>query len=470
MRKLLIYLLCLNISFLPSFNANAFVGVVPVALSNPVVRFVATEILIDVAAKGFAASDPLYNTSAKLSKAKYISFLRGKGKAIAFIAAGLAAVGFTIGDDITKPAVSTQNNDVKPVKGVAWTAAGRYDISPSALGTQLCQAFYGCNNVRIDLYANEPNRSDLRNLVFLNVTNIELQSHVASSLPCQYVSGSVASCSADYVPPAVVDLPATDEEIDSKFFTWISSQPEHDQRFAFAGDDGRLHPDIAKELEVSAPPLMPNGQALPAVGTQLWVYADMIARGVAQQTNPDSPNYVPPASWSDASYLANNVAAGNQAITNSNANGKPLPGESVSPGETPAGEVSVNNLTGIETRIDTTNQILTDLSVSNVSTSTAPNIEKSKSYWVSKYPSGLSGVWSEFNEDFKDTPLFNWLNSFKTQFSGTGQYPTWSICFDLGFSDFGCHELTVPPYVWVAIRAFVIFCSSLLARRLVFGG
>lgn len=57
---------------------------------------------------------------------------------------------------------------------------------------------------------------------------------------------------------------------------------------------------------------------------------------------------------------------------------------------------SVNNLTGIETRIDTTNQILTDLSVSNVSTSTAPNIEKSKSYWVSKYPSGLSGVWSEF--------------------------------------------------------------------------
>lgn len=469
MRKLLIYLLCLNISFLPSFNANAFMGAVAVAFSNPAVRFAATEIIIDVAARGFAANDPLYSTPAKLSKAKYISFLRGKGKAIAFIAAALTALGFVIGDNISSPS-DVKNNDVLPVKGLAWTASGRYDSSPSSLSEQICHAIYGCEKSRIDLYVYDTARGDIRTLVFLNSTGVELQSQTASQLGCSYAPSSVASCSPDFVPPAVNQGPSTDQEIDSKFLTWISSQPEHDQRFAFSGSDGRLHPDIAKELEVPLPPSMPNGQPLPAVGSQPWVYADMIARGVAQQTNPDSANYVPPASWSDASYLANNVAAGNQAITNSNANGKPLPGESVSPGESPAGEVSVNNLTGIETRIDTTNQILTDLSVSSVSTSTAPNIEKSKSYWVSKYPAGLSGVWSEFNEDFKDTPLFNWLNSFKTQFSGSGQYPTWSICFDLGFSDFGCHELTVPPYVWVAIRAFVIFCSSLLARRLVFGG
>ncbi|GJA49218.1 hypothetical protein [Aeromonas caviae] len=470
MRKFFIYLLCLNLSLFPAFQVHAFVGVVPVALSNPVVRFVATEILIDVAAKGFAASDPLYNTSAKLSKAKYISFLRGKGKAIAFIAAGLAAVGFTIGDDITKPAVSTQNNDVKPVKGVAWTAAGRYDISPSALGTQLCQASYGCNNVRIDLYANEPNRSDLRNLVFLNVTNIELQSQLASSLPCQYVSGSVASCSADYVPPAVADRPATDEEIDSKFFTWISSQPEHDQRFAFAGDDGRLHPDIAKELEVSAPPLMPNGQALPAVGTQPWVYADMIARGVGQQTNADAPNYIPPTSWADASYLAQNVAAGNQAITSSNANGTPLPGEAVSPGTSFPEEIAVNNLGGIESRIDATNKLLTELSQTTVEVATAPDMNKSKSYWTSKYPDSFSGVWTVFHEKVQITPLFSWLNSFKIQFSGGASYPSWSFCTELGFVDFGCHDLTISPTVWTAVRSMMIFCASLLARRLVFGG
>lgn len=35
MRKLLIYLLCLNISFLPSFNANAFMGAVAVAFLTP---------------------------------------------------------------------------------------------------------------------------------------------------------------------------------------------------------------------------------------------------------------------------------------------------------------------------------------------------------------------------------------------------------------------------------------------------
>lgn len=469
MRKLFIYLLCLNLSLLPAFQAHAFVGAVAVAFSNPVVRFAATEILIDVAARGFAANDPLYNTSAKLSKSKYISFLRGKGKAISFIAAGLAAAGFIIGDDIKKPSGKV-SNDVSPIKGMAWTAAGRYDVSPSVLGEQLCKIIGYCSEFRINLYAYDSNRNDIRTLVFFNASGNELQSQTASQLSCNYAPSSVASCAADYHPPAITEGPATDQEIDSKFLAWIFSQPEHDQRFAFAGSDGRLHPDIAKELEVSAPPLMPNGQALPAVGTQPWVYADMIARGVGQQTNADAPNYIPPASWADASYLAKNVAAGNQAITSSNANGTTLPGEAVSPGTSFPEEIAVNNLGGIESRIDATNKLLTELSQTTVEIATSPDINKSRSYWVSKYPDGFSGVWTVFHEKAQATPLFSWLNSFKIQFSGGASYPSWSFCTELGFVDFGCHDLTISPTVWTAVRSMMIFCASLLARRLVFGG
>lgn len=63
---------------------------------------------------------------------------------------------------------------------------------------------------------------------------MELQSQTASQLGCTYAPSSVASCSPDFVPPAVNQGPSTDQEIDSKFLTWISSQPEHDQRFAFS--------------------------------------------------------------------------------------------------------------------------------------------------------------------------------------------------------------------------------------------
>lgn len=469
MRKLIIYLLCINLTLFPAFQARAFVGAVAVAFSNPIIRYAATEILIDVAAKGFAANDPFYNTSAKLSKAKYISFLRGKGKAIAFIAAGLAAAGFIVGDSITKPS-SKANNDVAPVKGMAWTAGGRYDVSPSALGDQLCKVIGYCTTFNITLYANDSARNDLRTLVFSGASGNKLQTQNASQMSCQYAPASVASCAADYQPPAVTGGIATDQDIDSKFFSWLSSQPEHDQRFAFAGSDGRLHPDIAKDLEVSAPPLMPDGQALPAVGTQPWVYADMIARGVAQQTNADAPNYIPSSSWSDASYLAKNVAASNQAITSSNANSTVLPGESVSPGASFPDEIAVSNLSGIESRIDTTNKLLTGLSQSAVEVATAPDLNKAKSYWVTKYPNGFLGVWNTFHEKVQTTPLLNWLHSFKIQLSGDASYPYWSFCTDLGFVDFGCHELTVPASVWTAVRSMMIFCASLLARRLVFGG
>lgn len=128
------------------------------------------------------------------------------------------------------------------------------------------------------------------------------------------------------------------------------------------------------------------------------------------------------------------------------------------------------DLHGVETRIDETNRLLSDTFTTSVPAQTLPDTAQGTSWWKSRYPAGMAGVWSGFTQELQHTALFDWLNGFRLQLSGGGEYPTWTICFDMGFADFGCHQLTVPPNVWIAIRAFVIFCAGLLARRLVFGG
>lgn len=131
---------------------------------------------------------------------------------------------------------------------------------------------------------------------------------------------------------------------------------------------------------------------------------------------------------------------------------------------------SAINLTGVETRIDETNRLLSAATTVSVPTQSRPDTASAASWWQPRYPAGMAGVWSGFTQQLQQTALFDWLNGFKLQLTGGGQYPTWTLCFDLGFIDFGCHQLSVPPNVWLAVRAFVIFCAGLLARRLVFGG
>ncbi|WP_234493731.1 hypothetical protein [Vibrio maritimus] len=127
------------------------------------------------------------------------------------------------------------------------------------------------------------------------------------------------------------------------------------------------------------------------------------------------------------------------------------------------------DMTGVEERIDRTNELIGGLSTTTVPISTTPDSSRASSFWTSNYPNGFQGVWNNFNNDFQNTALSGWVNSFKLSYVSEG-IPTWTMCFDLGFVDFGCQPIEIDSRVWLAIRAFILFTAALLARRLVFGG
>ncbi|MEZ9702154.1 hypothetical protein AB4455_24740 [Vibrio sp. 10N.261.46.E12] len=124
---------------------------------------------------------------------------------------------------------------------------------------------------------------------------------------------------------------------------------------------------------------------------------------------------------------------------------------------------------GVENRIDRTNELVEGLSTSTVPINLVPDKGQASSFWDSRYPDGFAGVWNNYNNNFQNTALVGWVDSFKLTYSSDGT-PSWSMCFDLGFVDFGCHVIDIDSRVWLAIRAFILFTSVMLARRLVFGG
>lgn len=92
-----------------------------------------------------------------------------------------------------------------------------------------------------------------------------------------------------------------------------------------------------------------------------------------------------------------------------------------------------------------------------------------QSFYESEYPEGFAGVWETRFEQIKSTPLFDFTSQFETSY-GAGSEPTWQVCFNLGFVDFGCGELGVSSNIWAAVRIFILFTAALFCRRLIFGG
>ncbi|EGR0569095.1 hypothetical protein E8L98_08385 [Vibrio cholerae] len=349
-KRLSVYFLCFWISFFPVYQAHAFAPAVAVGLGSNAVRFLASEIALDVIARGFASNDPLYKTQGKLPRAKYLSFLKGKGKLVPFIAHGLAAAGFSIiGDDIViNPQVDpVPEGDLAPQKGVAWRSGSIIGETVTSAASKKCESYQYCTDFDIEPYRYDPARQDLRTVKFklesgaIWITE-DYQSVVCHTLtPAQQLL--VPTCAASWQPSNPEQRPATDKEIDTDFPLWVSSQPEHDQRFAFGDENGALHPDLKPDIQVPPPPTMPDGSPIPGVGEQLWIYADWIARGVGQNADPSVDHYIPPQVWDDAYFLAHSVAGSSSAITSANANGSSIPNPNPDGNTNPDGNWSVSN-------------------------------------------------------------------------------------------------------------------------------
>ncbi|MCW8329402.1 hypothetical protein MD588_11345 [Photobacterium sp. SDRW27] len=113
---------------------------------------------------------------------------------------------------------------------------------------------------------------------------------------------------------------------------------------------------------------------------------------------------------------------------------------------------------------------LADLDVSGAGVVPCFANSSCKGYYQTAYPEGLTGLVSDFTDDMRRGGSFAFLDQFNVDVSNAAK-PDFSINFDLGrMGNYGRHSFDLPPYVWLFIRACIMFGAAVLSRSLVFGG
>ncbi|MEN3159612.1 hypothetical protein ABC502_14625 [Alkalimonas sp. NCh-2] len=91
------------------------------------------------------------------------------------------------------------------------------------------------------------------------------------------------------------------------------------------------------------------------------------------------------------------------------------------------------------------------------------------SWYESAYPDGLVGIWQDHSAALEQTAMFNFLNQF--QIDPSGSAPDMSVCFNLGpLGDYGCHSLELHPALWGFLFICIQITAAFTCRRLIFGG
>jgi hypothetical protein len=95
---------------------------------------------------------------------------------------------------------------------------------------------------------------------------------------------------------------------------------------------------------------------------------------------------------------------------------------------------------------------------------------KSHSWIDTSYEEGMKTVWDEHMMAFNASGMKTYLNSLYPQIGGSGGLQPLQICFDMGFVNFGCFAITIPPYVIAFLRICLLISASFYCQRLIFGG
>ena len=91
------------------------------------------------------------------------------------------------------------------------------------------------------------------------------------------------------------------------------------------------------------------------------------------------------------------------------------------------------------------------------------------SWYESAYPDGLVGIWQERSAALQQTPMFEFVNQFS--FQPSGSQPDMELCLNFAsWANFGCHSLEIPSFVWVFLKICILFTAAMLCRALIFGG
>lgn len=90
------------------------------------------------------------------------------------------------------------------------------------------------------------------------------------------------------------------------------------------------------------------------------------------------------------------------------------------------------------------------------------------SFYEPEYPNGFQDVWSKNKSLFDNSEMNQYLDSWKL--TAAGNAPPMNICFDLGFSDFGCKDFQIDPRVFPFLRIIILVLTAFFCRSLIFGG
>ena len=77
----------------------------------------------------------------------------------------------------------------------------------------------------------------------------------------------------------------------------------------------------------------------------------------------------------------------------------------------------------------------------------------------------MQGVWNKHKEDFQSTPFVEQLNAMKNGAPNSGTCPS----FDFHFLQYS-GNIQPPCMIWPALKAFFMFMTLMLCRRIIFGG
>jgi hypothetical protein len=98
-----------------------------------------------------------------------------------------------------------------------------------------------------------------------------------------------------------------------------------------------------------------------------------------------------------------------------------------------------------------------------------PSMPPIPTLYEPKYPDGMVGVWNDKKADLQNTGLLTFLNALVPQF-GAGGCPVWEMPALVGMHSSQVFNISLPCWVWDALKAIMLVCALIAARRIVFGG
>ena len=127
-----------------------------------------------------------------------------------------------------------------------------------------------------------------------------------------------------------------------------------------------------------------------------------------------------------------------------------------------------NNTTNITTTETKTETVEDDSDEQSPVDAPLPNLP---SLYEKKYPEGLSGVWSQRNEEFKSSGLFSLAEQLMPTSLNGGTCPNFSLDLSIGlWADYGTHEVPMPCWIWDTCKYILLLMAAVSARRIVLGG